>query len=357
MFVAHRAAMGKRAAPVQARPAAASGKSSGVGQPAASKPIDKPKASRDPGDLQVISIGTSNLVREVVKWQKDHATRCIPNQHADDKEEAKLGERFKKLLLRRGKALGPEPSRKLLSVAEVELVNSVPGVPFKGCSVQGATTSDIAQSGRDNVINSDPPDSASAAISAVAQPAERIIQQQRRTTSGDNSAAEQPDVCSKPQSQPSSLSRSSSPTPSGGVPQPTAEKDSNVVHNNETKRKTLLLQLKRPHYNAIKDGRKLWEARPLFDGRWQPTIYDKLGVIGNDAVLQSGANTNDRVRIAEVRRYTPQGLSYPLQEMLAELGTDLLPDVADDRSRVAAYESLYGFGVNYGRPLVTFPNF
>ena len=67
MFVAHRAAMGKRAA---------------------SKPIDNPKASRDPGDLQVISIGTSNLVREVVKWQKDHATRCIPNEDADEKEEA-----------------------------------------------------------------------------------------------------------------------------------------------------------------------------------------------------------------------------------------------------------------------------
>ena len=104
-----------------------------------------------------------------------------------------------------------------------------------------------------------------------------------------------------------------------------------------------MLQLKRPYYNAIKDGRKLWEARPLFNERWQPTIYDKLGVIGNVAVLQSGADTNDRVRIAEVRRYTPQGLSYPLQEMLAELGADLLPDVADDRARAAVYESLYGF--------------
>ena len=30
--------------------------------------------------------------------------------------------------------------------------------------------------------------------------------------------------------------------------------------------------------------------------------------------LPSGADTNDRVRIAEVRRYTPQGLLYPLQE-------------------------------------------
>ena len=30
--------------------------------------------------------------------------------------------------------------------------------------------------------------------------------------------------------------------------------------------KKLLLQLKRPHYDAIKSRRKLWEARPLFDG-------------------------------------------------------------------------------------------
>ena len=49
------------------------------------------------------------------------------------------------------------------------------------------------------------------------------------------------------------------------------------------------------------------------------------------------------MRIAEVRRYTPQGLSYPLQEMLAELGVDLVPDVADDRARAAVYEASYGF--------------
>ena len=107
--------------------------------------------------------------------------------------------------------------------------------------------------------------------------------------------------------------------------------------------KTLLLQLKRPHYDAIKERRKLWEARPLFDGCYRQTIYDKLAVVGNAAVLQSGAGTNDRVRIAEVRRYTPQGLSYPLQEMVVELGADLLPDVPDDRSRIKVYESLYGF--------------
>ena len=84
----------------------------------------------------------------------------------------------------------------------------------------------------------------------------------------------------------------------------------------------------------------MWEARPLFDGSGRQTIYDKLAVVGNAAVLQSGACTNDRVRIAEVRRYNPQGLSYPLQVMVVELGADLLPDVPDDRARIKVYESL-----------------
>ena len=105
-----------------------------------------------------------------------------------------------------------------------------------------------------------------------------------------------------------------------------------------------MLQLKRPHYDAIKDRRKLWEARPLFDGSFRQTIYDKLAVAGNTAILQSGAGTNDRVRIAEVRRYFPQGLEYPLNVMLQELGADLLPDVADARrARATIYECLYGF--------------
>ena len=115
-----------------------------------------------------------------------------------------------------------------------------------------------------------------------------------------------------------------------------------VAGNKEDSRKTLLLQLKRPHYDAIKDRRKVWEARPLFDGSGRQTIHDKLAVVGNAVVLQSGAGTNDRVCIAEVRRYIPQGLSYPLQNMVAELGADLLPDAADEDSRMKVYESLYG---------------
>ena len=104
-----------------------------------------------------------------------------------------------------------------------------------------------------------------------------------------------------------------------------------------------MLQLRRSHYDAIKDRRKLWEARPLFDGSGGQTICDKLAVVGNAAMLQSGAGTNDRACIAEVRRYVPQGLSYPLDDMVVELGADLLPDVADTKGRQQIYESLYGF--------------
>ena len=103
-----------------------------------------------------------------------------------------------------------------------------------------------------------------------------------------------------------------------------------------SKPRTILLQLKRPHYDAIKERRKLWEARPLFDGSYRQTIYDKLAVVGNAAILQSGAGTNDRVRIVEVRRYVPRGMSYPLEEMVVELGADLLPDVANHSQRCAS---------------------
>ena len=118
---------------------------------------------------------------------------------------------------------------------------------------------------------------------------------------------------------------------------------SSAACTSQDKPKALLLQLKRPHYNAIMAGRKLWEARPLLTGSGQPTIYNKLAIVSNVAILQSGAGTNDRVRIAEVRRYTPQNCLHPLEDMVAELGTDLLPDVADIRSRAVVYEELYGF--------------
>ena len=61
-------------------------------------------------------------------------------------------------------------------------------------------------------------------------------------------------------------------------------------------------------------------------------------------MLQSGADTNDRVQIAEVRRYTTnpwKGLSA-VHDMVVELGSELLPDAADVNARVKVHESLYG---------------
>ena len=111
--------------------------------------------------------------------------------------------------------------------------------------------------------------------------------------------------------------------------------------------RTLLLQLKRPHYDAIKRRRKQWEARPLFDkpskgGR--PSLFGKLGNVGRTVVLQSGANTNDRVRVAEVRRFCadPDASGDPVKDMVLELGAALLPDVADPDDRVKVYKELYG---------------
>ena len=72
------------------------------------------------------------------------------------------------------------------------------------------------------------------------------------------------------------------------------------------------------------------------------TIYNKLAAVDNHVILQSGANTNDRVRIVEVRRYTPEAGSDPLQRMVADLGESLLPDALGIAGRIEVYTSLYG---------------
>ena len=51
------------------------------------------------------------------------------------------------------------------------------------------------------------------------------------------------------------------------------------------------------------------------------------------------------MRIAEVGCYTS------VQDMVAELAADLLPDVADARTRVKVHESLYG-GIGCARGFV-----
>ena len=77
-----------------------------------------------------VSRHVQTLVQEVLAWQRRIHNRRIPNRYSRNVEERNLANRFAKLLYRRWKALGREPSRSQLSPSEVALVNSVPGVPL-----------------------------------------------------------------------------------------------------------------------------------------------------------------------------------------------------------------------------------
>ena len=86
------------------------------------------------------------LAEEVLAWQRRNGVQRIPSKYSDDCEERNLAIRFEKVLLRRDKALGTEPSRSQLSPSEVALVNSVPGVPLHGCSATAScSSSSVAQ--------------------------------------------------------------------------------------------------------------------------------------------------------------------------------------------------------------------
>ena len=94
------------------------------------------------------------VVKEVLAWQRcSHNRGRIPNTHAHDVEESKLGNRFAKLLLRRDKALGRQPCRSRLSPFEAALVNSVRGVPLHGSSVKSSCSNrgDQLETGRSKV--------------------------------------------------------------------------------------------------------------------------------------------------------------------------------------------------------------
>ena len=80
--------------------------------------------------------GVVRLVEDVAAWQNTIDAQCIPNRYAQDSKERNLGMRLAKLLLRREQSLGAKPSEVQLSPVELALVNSVPGVPFCGCSVR-----------------------------------------------------------------------------------------------------------------------------------------------------------------------------------------------------------------------------
>ena len=113
--------------------------------PAAPKPAaTSTKGFQSSGDSHPAVV---RLVEDVVAWQNTNDTRRIPKKIAQDSKERNLGMRFAKLLLRREKSLGAKPSEVQLSPVELALVNSVPGVPFRGCSVRsGLATKAVPQS-------------------------------------------------------------------------------------------------------------------------------------------------------------------------------------------------------------------
>ncbi len=90
-----------------------------------------------------VSPNTRRRCEEVLAWQAKSKKQRIPNQHSDDAEEMRLGKRFTNLLLRRFRSIGTgrKPSEKQLNPDELALVNSVPGVPVRGCASTVTATS------------------------------------------------------------------------------------------------------------------------------------------------------------------------------------------------------------------------
>ena len=266
------------------------------------------------------------LYDDVVSWQSREQVLRLPWQHADNIEEANLGNRVKKVLLRRNRSLGIYPSQTLLTTSETILINSIPGVASRDsldvqssshpvapglCLPEGAQLSVAAPTVSPNI---DCYKRINKALLAESPPKLRRIVD-----------------CS-------------------GVAEPAAkiESTSSSLTAAALQDKALLVQIKRPHYDAIMAGRKKWEARPLqFASKhngWKQTHYDKLATVGRTVVLQSGAGTNDRLQISEVRRYTTND-SVELQDlrnMVRELGSDLLPDTEDEEARIEVYQALYG---------------
>ena len=83
------------------------------------------------------------LYADVIAWQSAKGTSIIPNMRASDSYERCLANRLAKALLRRHGDLssdtfycagkGVYPSHKQLTAAEAAIINSIPGVPEKGC--------------------------------------------------------------------------------------------------------------------------------------------------------------------------------------------------------------------------------
>ena len=119
----------------------------------------------------------------------------------------------------------------------------------------------------------------------------------------------------------------------------------------------MVLKVDRDDFEAIQLGRKRWEARPLVEYRkgggkgelLAPWKYLHLATEGRIVKFQryyeSGLLPPHLfLRVAEVRLYELNERSSipPEQAMLMELGTELLPDVADACTIVQEYRDYYG---------------
>ena len=112
----------------------------------------------------------------------------------------------------------------------------------------------------------------------------------------------------------------------------------------------MVLKVGRDDFEAILSERKRWAARPLLDHRGRCGWYVRLATEGRLVKFQLRKCEWTRpypyffVRVAEVRFYEPNERSSipPEQAMVMELGTDLLPDVADASTRVQVYRDYYG---------------
>ena len=107
--------------PMQSVPSLSEPQSSGGLHPAAPKPaVTSTKGLQSSSDSHpAVSHLVQKLVEEVLAWQRRNGVQRIPSKYNDDCEERNLAIRFEKLLLRRDKALGTEPSRSQLSPSEV----------------------------------------------------------------------------------------------------------------------------------------------------------------------------------------------------------------------------------------------
>jgi len=135
----------------------------------------------------------------------------------------------------------------------------------------------------------------------------------------------------------------------------------------------LLWQVDRYDFQAIKSQRKRWEAIPLVrrmkgGGKGAAfAFWEDLDLVTEGRVVKFrsysasyGVPPQLFMRVAEVRFYVPHELLeilrsalrffvpherlavLPQQDMVKELGTDLLPDVADASARVQVYLEIYG---------------